>query len=39
MPITLSSETTKKLQASFKRYAAEHLDEEMGDLLAGLGRV
>lgn len=38
MPITLSSETTKKLQASIKRYA-EHLDEEMGDLLAGLGKV
>ncbi len=29
MPITLSPETTKKLQASIKRYAAEHLDEEM----------
>ena len=36
MPITLSQDTTKKLQASIKRYAAEHLDEEMGDLKAGL---
>jgi uncharacterized protein (DUF2164 family) len=34
--ITLSPETTKQLQASIKRYAAEHLDEEMGDLKAGL---
>lgn len=36
MPITLSPELTKQLQASIKRYAAEHLDEEMGDLKAGL---
>ena len=36
MQITLTPETTKKLQASIKRYAAEHLDEEMGDLKAGL---
>lgn len=36
MPITLSPEITKKLQASIKRYAAENLDQEMGDLKAGL---
>lgn len=36
MPITLPPDITKKLQASIKRYAAEHLDEEMGDLKAGL---
>ena len=36
MPITLSPETTKRLVASIKRYAAEHLDEEIGDLKAGL---
>lgn len=38
MPITLPPETTKKLQASIRRYAAEHLDEEMGDR-AGRGKV
>ena len=32
MPINLSPETTTRLIASIKRYAAEHLDEEMGDL-------
>jgi uncharacterized protein (DUF2164 family) len=36
VPITLSPETTKQLQASIKRYAGEHLDEEMGDLKAAL---
>ena len=36
MPIKLSSETTKHLIASIKRYAAENLDEEIGDLKAGL---
>ena len=36
MPIKLSPETTKRLLASIKRYAAENLDEEMGDLKAGL---
>lgn len=36
MPITLEPETRKKLLASIKRYAAEHLDEEIGDLKAGL---
>lgn len=29
MPISLPPDTTRKLQASIKRYAAEHLDEEM----------
>jgi uncharacterized protein (DUF2164 family) len=36
MPIKLSPETTKRLLASMKRYAKENLDEEMGDLKAGL---
>jgi uncharacterized protein (DUF2164 family) len=36
MAITLSPETTKTLIASIKRYAAAHLDEEMGDLKAAL---
>ena len=36
MPITLAPETTKRLLASIKRYAAENLDEELGDLKAGL---
>jgi len=36
MPIALPPETLKRLQASIKRYAAEHLEEEMGDLKAGL---
>ena len=36
MAITLSPELTKQLQASIKRYAAEHLDEEIGDLKAAL---
>jgi uncharacterized protein (DUF2164 family) len=36
MPIKLSPETTKRLVASIKTYAAENLDEEMGDLKAGL---
>ena len=36
MPITLSPETSKRLIASIKRYAAENLDEELGDLKAGL---
>jgi uncharacterized protein (DUF2164 family) len=36
MPITLSPETTKRLVASIKRYAAENLDEEIGDLKAAL---
>ena len=36
MPIALSPETTKQLQASIKRFAAEHLDDEIGDLKAAL---
>ncbi len=36
MPIKLSSETTTQLIASIKRYAAGNLDEEIGDLKAGL---
>jgi uncharacterized protein (DUF2164 family) len=36
MAIKLSPETRKRLLASIKRYAAENLDEEMGDLKAGL---
>jgi uncharacterized protein (DUF2164 family) len=36
MTIKLSAETTKRLVASIKRYAAENLDEEIGDLKAGL---
>ena len=36
MSITFSPETTRRLIASIKRYAAEHLDEEIGDLKAGL---
>lgn len=36
MSIALSPETTKQLVASIKRFAAEHLDDEIGDLKAGL---
>src|SRR4029077_13348888 len=36
MAIRLSPETTKRLLASIKRYAAENLEEEIGDLKAGL---
>ena len=36
MAINLSPETRKRLIASIKRYAAENLDEEIGDLKAGL---
>jgi uncharacterized protein (DUF2164 family) len=36
MAIKLSPETTRRLVASIKRYAAENLDEEIGDLKAGL---
>ena len=32
----LSPDATKRLVASIKRYAAENLDEEIGDLKAGL---
>ena len=36
MPITLSPDHTKQLQASIKRYVAENLDEDIGDLKAAL---
>jgi len=36
MAIKLSAETRKRLLASIKRYTAENLDEEIGDLKAGL---
>jgi uncharacterized protein (DUF2164 family) len=36
MAIKLSPETTKQLIASIKRYAAANLDDEIGDLKAGL---
>ena len=36
MAIEISPETRKRLIASLKRYAAENLDEELGDLKAGL---
>ena len=36
MPITLSDDATKKAIASIKRYTAEQLDEEVGDLQARL---
>jgi uncharacterized protein (DUF2164 family) len=36
MPITIPAETRKQLIASLKRYAAENLDEAIGDLKAGL---
>lgn len=36
MAITLSDEARKQLIASIKRYVAEHMDEEIGDLGAGL---
>ena len=36
MPITLTPEATKQLVASIKRFTAEHLDEEIGDLKAAL---
>jgi uncharacterized protein (DUF2164 family) len=36
MTIELSPETTKQLQASIKRYFAENLDQDIGDLKAGM---
>lgn len=36
MAITLSPQTTKQLIASIKQYVAKNLDEEIGDLKAGL---
>lgn len=36
MAIELPPEKLKQMQASIRRYASEQLDEEMGDLKAGL---
>lgn len=36
MPLSISPDTTKRLLASIKRFSAEHLDQEMGDLRAAL---
>lgn len=36
MAIELPPTKLKQMQASIRRYASEHLDEEMGDLKAGL---
>jgi uncharacterized protein (DUF2164 family) len=36
MAITLSKDASTRLIASIKRFAAEHLDEQIGDLKAGL---
>ena len=36
MPITLSPDVSKRLQASIKQYFAEHLDDEAGDLKAAM---
>ena len=34
MPITLPPDTTKQIEASIKRYFAEQLDQDIGDLKA-----
>ncbi len=36
MAITLSPDVTKQLLASIKRYAAETLEQDIGDLKAGM---
>jgi uncharacterized protein (DUF2164 family) len=36
MAINIPADSRKRLLASIKRYAAENLDEEIGDLKAGL---
>ena len=36
MAIKLSPETTKQLEASIKRYIALNLDQDIGDLKAGM---
>jgi uncharacterized protein (DUF2164 family) len=36
MAITLQPDTTKQVLASIKRYVAENLEQEIGDLQAGL---
>lgn len=36
MAIKLSDDATKRCQASIRRYFAEHLDQDVGDLKAGM---
>jgi uncharacterized protein (DUF2164 family) len=36
MPVALSDDTTERALASIRRYAAEHLEQEMGELQARL---
>ncbi len=36
MAIKLAPDTTRQMQASIKRYFKEHLDEDIGDLKAGM---
>jgi len=36
MALTLSPDTTKRLEASIKRYFGEHLDQDIGDLKAAM---
>ena len=36
MPITLPPDAAKRLEASIKRYFAEHLNEDIGDLKASM---
>ena len=36
MALTLSPDATKRLQASIKRYFAEHLNDDIGDLKAAM---
>jgi uncharacterized protein (DUF2164 family) len=36
MAITLTPDLSRQLQASIKRFCAEHLDEPIGDLKAGM---
>ena len=36
MAITLTPDVTKRLLGSIKRYVAEHLDQDIGDLKAGM---
>jgi uncharacterized protein (DUF2164 family) len=36
MAITLSADAVKRVTASLKRYCAENLDQDLGDLKAGL---
>jgi uncharacterized protein (DUF2164 family) len=36
MALTLSPDTTRRLETSIKRYFAEHLDQDIGDLKAAM---